>query len=93
MWSEIISAVIGALAMLLVAWFKPEWVLGPVLNWLTKKLEKKEANVVSNALGLMLLVAGLYSLNKIPDNPEAQEVLLDISENVAKLKKVLKSDG
>lgn len=92
MWSELISAVIGALAMLLVAWFKPEWVLGPILNWLTKKLEKKEANVVSNALGLMLLVAGLYALNKIPDNPEAQEILNNIAAEVQRLKKALEKN-
>jgi len=89
MWSEFISAIIGALAMLLVAWLKPEWVIGPLISWLAKKLEQKQANVVSNALGLLLINTGIYAILKLPDSPEAEEIARSIAADVQRLKKAL----
>jgi len=92
MWSEIISAVIGALAMLLVAWFKPEWVIGPLISWLAKKLEHKQANIVSNALGLLLINTGIYAILKLPDSVEAEEIARNMATEVQKLKKALEKN-
>ncbi len=59
MWSELISALVGAVVMLVVVWLKPEWIIGPVITWLSKKLQQKQANVISNALGYLLIKTGV----------------------------------
>jgi len=89
MWSELISAVLGAVAMLLVAWLKPEWLIGPLINWLARKLNKKQANIVSNALGLLLINTGVFAILKLPDNPQAEEIAREIARDVQELKKAL----
>lgn len=89
--SELISAIIGALAVLIIGWIKPQWMIGWLLGILEKKLEKKTANVVSNALGIMLIKTGVFALEKIPDPPEVAESVRIIDEEVEKIKKAVKA--
>lgn len=91
--TEFISAIIGALAVLILGWVKPQWMIGWLLGILEKKLKKETANVVSNALGLMLIRTGVFALEKIPDTPEVQESLKAIVTEVEKIKKALKEEG
>lgn len=92
MWStawSVISFLVGLLVPILLAKTKPEWIIGPVLRWLEKKFERKQANIISNALGSSLVNLGLYAIAKIPDNPKAQEIVSNMLEEMNELKKAL----
>lgn len=85
---ELFSAVAGIVAFLVVMMVKPEWFVGWLVDLFKKKLPEREANRVTNALGIKFLEAGVYCLVAIPDEKIADSVHI-IELEVEKIKKAL----
>ena len=83
---------IGIIAFLMVQFVKPEWFVGWLVNLVESKFRRKEANTLTNALGVKFIEAGLVALEKIPDedNPTIAEGIRKIKEGVELVKKEFK---
>ena len=83
---------IGIIAFLMVQFVKPEWFVGWLVNLVESKFRRKEANTLTNALGVKFIEAGLVALEKIPDedNPTITEGIRKIKEGVELVKKEFK---
>ncbi|MEM0503449.1 MAG: hypothetical protein QXT58_01940 [Archaeoglobaceae archaeon] len=86
--SELFSALVGVIAFIVVMALKPEWFIGWLVELFKKKFPEREANKVTNALGIKLIEAGVYALTAIPDKDIADSVQI-IKLEVAKIKKAL----
>ena len=86
--SELLSVLITAGVFILVMFIKPEWLIGWLLNLLVKRLPRKNANDVTNALGIKLIEAGIVAIEQIEDEGIKTEVD-KLKEQVARIKKAL----
>ena len=82
-WTNIVSFIIGIILPFIVQALKPEW-FG---EWLTKliesKMEKKNANIVTNSLAFLCGKVSVYFFEAIPDDNDL------IKQGVAKMKEGL----
>jgi len=82
-WTNIVSFIIGIILPFIVQALKPEW-FG---EWLTKliesKMEKKNANIVTNSMAFLCGKVSVYFFEAIPDDND------QIKQGVAKMKEGL----
>ena len=83
LWSNIVSFIIGVIATFIVQVIKPEW-FG---EWLTRliesKMERKNANIVTNSMAYLCGKVSVYFFDAIPDDNDL------IKQGVAKMKEGL----
>lgn len=81
------EVIIGMAISIAVLAIKPEWFLGWLINLLTTKLPRMQANKALNALGVKMLEAGIMLVEKIPDDEESNQKVQKIKEITEELKK------
>ena len=83
LWSNIVSFIIGVIATFIVQVIKPEW-FG---EWLTRliesKMERKNANIVTNSLGFLWGKLSVFFFEADPNDNDL------IKQGVAKMKEGL----
>ena len=83
LWSNIVSFIIGVIATFIVQVIKPEW-FG---EWLTRliesKMERKNANIVTNSMAFLCGKLSVFFFDAIPDDNDL------IKQGVAKMKEGL----
>lgn len=87
--SEILSLIIGVIAILIIELFKPEWFIGWLLKLLNKKLPNK-SNKIENALGYKLIETGIYTLNYNIDDEKLQQAIAKLGADLILVKEAMK---
>jgi len=90
MLQDFVVYLIGVGSVALVGMLKPEWLLKPLLEILTSKLGKKYANNLSNAVGIKLIEAGIYTITYEKDDKTTEEAIKNIKNQLFILEKIYK---
>jgi len=87
---EVFSAVFGFLAAFLLMMAKPEWFYSWWVELIERKFSEKDANKITNAIGVKFVEVGISLIEKIPDEGLVEDVLV-VREKLEAIKgKVLK---
>ena len=85
MWQDFLIFLGSIVLIYTINYFKPEWVLLPLLKALDSKF-KTNSNAISNALGLKMLESGIYTITFVPDDEESQKLMEDLKVLYEKVK-------
>lgn len=88
--SEVLTLIIGVVAVLVIQLIKPEWFIGWLLKLLNNKLPNK-SNKIENALGYKFIETGLYALKYNIDDEKMQEAIKKLEEDLAVVKEEMKN--
>ena len=82
-WSNIISFIIGIILPFIVQALKPEWFGEWITRLIESKMERKNANIVTNSMAFLCGKVSVYFFEAIPDDNDL------IKQGVAKMKEGL----
>jgi hypothetical protein len=88
--TEVLSVVITLVVTTVITMLKPEWLIGWLLNLLDSKLQKN-ANAVSNSLGLKMTEIGAYAIKFHPDSEAVTQAADEIQKQADIIKNELKN--
>ena len=83
LWSNIVSFIIGVIATFIVQVIKPEWFGEWITKLIESKMERKNANIVTNSMAYLCGKVSVYFFDAIPDDNDL------IKQGVAKMKEGL----
>ncbi len=88
--TEVLSVVITLVATTVITMLKPEWLIGWLLDLVSKKLPKN-ANPVSNSLGHKFIDVGVYAIKRHPDSENMTKAANEIKKQADIIKDELKN--
>lgn len=89
--TEFLSVLVTLGILSLFAVYKPEWLMKPLLNFLTKHLPES-ANRISNTLGVELIRTGAYAIGFHSDNAEITAKVSEIISKNNELEKLIEKE-
>ena len=90
-WDNILSFIIGIVVSFVVQIVKPEWFIDWFLKLIDTKMDKKSANIVTNATGYVAIKVGIRAVEAHPDEGPVQEGLQLVKQGAELIKKGLVS--